>query len=88
MMERSLSQERAYWDERIGMAMRNVQECTETAEEYRKLHDRIHSVEPLSPIAGKVQRHILDVCKDMQHKSLYQANENQQAVENLKEGRP
>lgn len=88
MMERSLRQEQEYWDQKVGEARLKVQESREHAEEYKKFYDRIVATEPISPVAGKVQRHILDVCDDMHHRYLQQAVHNQEEVERMKAGRP
>jgi len=88
MMERSLAQERAYWDERIGETMRVIQRDKELAEEFRKLHDRIHSVEPISPIAGTAQREILQYCILRQSQIKDNLEELDDKLELLKAGRP
>jgi hypothetical protein len=88
MMERSLQQEQTYWDEKVGEAQREVQKARELAEEFHKLADRIHSVEPISPTAGVVQRDVLQFCANRQtqiHAQIEKLNEN---VERLKGNRP
>jgi hypothetical protein len=88
MMERSLSQEREYWDEQIGAAMRRVQYAKELAEEYHKLATRIALVDPISPSAGAAQRSVLDFCDIQKAKTLQQVERIQQEVDRLKAARP
>lgn len=84
----SLNQEREYWDEKIGEAMRRVQHSKELSEEFAKLYLRISSVEPVSPTAGIAQRSVLDFCDAQRHQCIYTADERQIEVERLKGQRP
>jgi hypothetical protein len=88
MMERSLQQERKYWDDRIGEVMRDIQMAKELAEEFRKLHDRIYSVEPASPMAGKAQRDVLQFCINRQVQVQSQLEKLDDKLEQLKAERP
>jgi hypothetical protein len=88
MMERSLSQERTYWDEKVGEAMREVQKAKELSEEFHKLADRVHSNEPVSPTAGVAQRDVLQFCANRQTQIHAQIEKLQSEVERLKSNRP
>jgi hypothetical protein len=88
MMERSLSQERTYWDDKIGEVMRDIQRDKELMEEFRKLHNRIHEVEPISPLAGVTQREVLQFClrrKDQIEEGIEKKDDE---LERLKANRP
>jgi len=88
MMERSLKQEQAYWDEKIGEAMREVQKAKELAEEFHKLADRVASVEPVSPTAGVAQRDVLQFCANRQTQIYHTLEKLSADVERLRAGRP
>lgn len=88
MMERSLAQERAYWDERIGQVMREIQKDKELVEEFRKLAARIYEQEPISPIAGIAQRDVLQYCKNRQKQIEAGIEKRDDKLEQLKAGRP
>ena len=88
MVERSLAQERAYWDERIGEVMRDIQRDKELVEEFRKLKERIYSTEPLSPIAGVAQLDVLQFCDNRKTQLLGKIEKLDDKLEQLKAGRP
>lgn len=88
MMERSLQQERDYWDQQIVDSKRVVQETQEFANAFANLAERIESVEPTSPISGNAQRYVLNYCEEMRGRALVRVAEKQQDVLKLQASRP
>lgn len=88
MMEMSVNQARAEHDERVGVAMRQVQDAKTLAEEFGKIADKLYAVEPTSPLAGNAQKQVLDFCRGQQTQWKQNAQHRQTVVDRLKVERP
>lgn len=88
MYDMSLRQTREVHESKIGEAMRQVQDCRTLGEEFRKIIDRLHSVEPTSPLAGRAQRMVIIFCEQTLAECRQNAEHRQSVVDRLKAERP